>query len=271
MGGVLNIWVDEHNWYNMLMVKKRKSSNSNIRNLPDNIYRFTFRKHRFSVLLDDVLIFRLFKKLHGRFWGLAGILGMMSGVVICFIIKPNMLHPNTPISDFGMDVRTAPYFVISVLFGAYGLWRWRNYLARTLKRTRPILALITLTIIGLYMVALFPVSWQPWPYRLHFIGVTITGLSIAATVIFDILLSKTRKNQNAVKTRFVKMVAFLCIIIGGWLTFGSSDTIDWFNVALIGELLMLSGYAIWIGIKTYQGEDPRSALSRQLKNIIFID
>jgi hypothetical protein len=252
------------------MAKKQKTTKK-INQLPGKIYKFTFHKRRFSVMLDDVLIFRFFRQLHGRFWGLAGILGLIIGIVVCFAIRPDMLSYATPVSDFGRDVRTAPYFAGSVFFAAYGLWRWRNYLARTLKRTRPILALLTFTIVGLYMVALFPVSWQPWPYRLHFIGVTITGVSIAATVVFDILLSKTRKNHNAAKTRAGKMLAFFSILIGGWLTFGSSSAIGWFNVALIGELFMLVGYAIWIGIKTYQGEDPRSALSRQLKHIVFVD
>ena len=175
---------------------KRKKASKKQNTFAGRIYNFNFRKHRFQVLLDDVLIFRFFRHLHGRFWCLAGILVLLLGIVVCFAIRPDLLHYSTAISDFGLDVRTAPYFAGSVFFAAYGLWRWRNYLSRTLKRTRPILALITFTIIGLYMVALFPVSWYPWPYRIHFAGVIITGISIAATVIFDILLSKTRKKQN---------------------------------------------------------------------------
>ncbi|MFO0882271.1 MAG: hypothetical protein U0491_02370 [Candidatus Saccharimonadales bacterium] len=235
------------------------------------VYNFKFRKHRFSVLLDDVLIFRFFRRLHGRFWGLAGILGLTFGLSVCFMIRPDMLMLSTAFSDFGLDVRTAPFFVLSVFFAAYGLWRWRNYLSRTLKRQQPILTLITFTIIGLYMVALAPVSWHPWPYKIHFLGMTIVGVSMAATVIFDILLSKTRKKQDAYRTRIIKLVAFASIIIGGFFTFGSSSAIHWFNVALLGELWMLFGYSIWIALKTFQGEDPRSALSRQLKKIVLID
>lgn len=252
------------------MASKRKTLKKP-KSFTGKIYHFTFRKHRFQVLLDDVLIFRFFRRLHGRFWGLTAILVLLIGILVCFAIRPDLVHVSTAISDFGMDVRTAPYFAGSVFFAAYGLWRWRNYLARTLKRTRPILALITCTILGLYMVALFPVSWYPWPYRIHFLGVTITGISIALTVIFDILLSKTRKNQNTNKTRLVKMTSFVMIIVGGWLTFGSSQAIHWFNVALVGEVTMLVGYAIWIGIKTYQGEDPRSGLSKQLSRIVLVD
>jgi hypothetical protein len=235
------------------------------------VYKFKFRKHRFSVLLDDVLIFRFFKRLHGRFWGITGILGLAFGLTVCFLIRPDMLSYTTAISDFGLDVRTAPFFVLSVFFAAYGLWRWRNYLSRTLKRRQPILTFITFTILGLYMVALSPVSWHPWPYRIHFLGVTIVGISVAATVIFDILLSKTRKNQDAYRTRIIKLIAFASIIVGGFFTFGSSSAIHWFNVALLGELWMLFGYGLWIALKTFQGEDPRSALSRQLKKIVLID
>jgi ATP/ADP translocase len=85
------------------------------------------------------------------------------------------------------------------------------------------------------------------------------------------LLSKTRKNQNAYRTKIVKMTSFVLIIVGGWLTFGSSEAIGWFHVSLAGEIMMLVGYAIWIAIKTYQGEDPRSALSKQLNKIVFVD
>lgn len=252
----------------MLMAKKRKISQKYLLGPKLN---FTFRKHKFLVLLDDVLIFRFFRRLHGRFWGLTGILGLLFGILVCFLIRQDMMHYSTAFSDFGLDVRTAPYFAGSVFFATYGLWRWRTYLSRTLKHTRPILALINCTIIGLYMVALFPVSWVPWPARLHYVGVLIAGLSMAATVVFDILLSKTRKNHKAKQTKLIKFSAFISIIVGGWLTLGSSHAVGWFNVALIGELLMLIGYALWIGIKTYQGEDPRSGLSKQLQRIVFID
>lgn len=255
--------------YNTLMASKRRARQK--QTLTDKAYKFTFRNHQFRVLFDDALIFRVFRQLHGRFWGLAGILGLMIGLGVCFLIRQDMIKVSTAFSDFGLDVRTAPYFAGAVFFGAYGLWRWRNYLSRTLKRKQPILLLITFTIIGLCMVALFPVSWVPWGQRIHYLGVTIFGVSMAATVVFDTLLSKTRKKQNAGRTRLMKFTAFMCIIIGGWLTLGSSQAVDWFQVALLGETTMLVGYALWIGIKTYQGEDPRSALSRQLKRIVLID
>jgi hypothetical protein len=115
------------------------------------------------------------------------------------------------------------------------------------------------------------VSWHPWPYRFHLFGVAITAVSMAATVVFDVLLSKTRRGQNANVTRFIKMVAFLMIIVGSWLALGSTQWLRWFYVALPAEMMMVSGYLIWVSLKTYQGEDPRSALSRLLKKVVLVD
>lgn len=234
-------------------------------------FTFDFRHHRFRVLLDRLLIFRLFRRLHGRFWGLAAGLVMFVGLSTCFLIRPDMLHPSTAFSDFGKDVRTAPYFAGSMFFAAYGLWRWRNYLSRTLKRTRPILVLLTFTILGLYIVALMPISWRPWPYRIHLIAMTIVGISAAATVIADILLSKTKRGVNANAIRLVKMTSFLLIVVGGWLTLGSTEWLRWFYVALPGEIMMMAGYMVWVALKTYQGEDPRSRLSKLLKKVILVN
>jgi multisubunit Na+/H+ antiporter MnhG subunit len=234
-------------------------------------YSFRYKRHRFRVLIDKFLIFRLLRRLHGRFWGIAGAIGLSIGVGICFLIRPDLFVLSTAISDFGSDVRTAPYFAGAVFFAAYGLWRWRNYLKRTLKRTKPILWLLNLTILGLYVVALMPVSWDYWPARIHIIAMTITGISAAATVVFDILLSKTPRGHNANTLRFVKMVSFIFIVVGGWLTLGSSHWLEWFNIALPAEFMLLGGYFIWIILKTYQGEDPRSSLSRLLKKVILVD
>jgi len=252
------------------MVNKRSKKGSKFKKYTGRRLVFNYKKKRFKVLLDNVLIFSAFKKVHGRFWGLAGVLILVIGLTICFFIQPAALTASTAFSDFAKDVRTAPYFAISVFFAAYGLWRWRNYLARTLTRTQPVLTLLGLTIFGLMLVALMPVSWKTWPYRIHLFGITLAGVSIAATVVFDILLSKTRKNQNAYRARLIKVVSFFLIIVGGYLALGSIEPIRLFHVSLIGESLMLGGYAIWVAAKTYQGEDPRSRLSRLLSKVVFI-
>jgi hypothetical protein len=251
------------------MVKKGSSKNNKKRALKQ--YTFNYRHHRFRVLADKILIFRVIKNLHGRFWGLAGAMGLSFGLAVCFLIRPEMLHMSTAFSDFGLDVRTAPYFSGSMFFAAYGLWRWRNYLKRTLRRTKPILALISITILGLIIVAIMPVSWQPWPAKLHYIGMAMTGISAAAAVIFDILLSKTPRENRANIIRIIKMVAFMLIVVGSWLTLGSSAWLGWFNISLPSEIMLMGGYFIWIILKTYQGEDPRSRLSRLLNRIILVD
>lgn len=233
-------------------------------------YRFTIRGHKFLVVADKVLFFRLLQRLHGRFWGVAAIIGGIIGLSICFAIRPNLWQVSTAFSDFGKDVRTAPFFAGSMFFAAYGLWRWRNYLGRTLKRPGPVIGLLTLTIIGLYLVALMPVSWQPWPYRLHFFGVFLAGVSMALTVVLDGLLTKTRKSGRAIYVRSVRFLSVLLILIGGFLTFGSAEVVGWFNVALIGESLILLGYGLWVYMKTRQGEGPRTKLSHLVQKIIIV-
>ena len=247
------------------MVKKSKINKKSKR------YVFRFKGYRLKLILDKILIFKLIQKLHGRFWGIAAGLGLITGLTICFVIRPDLLTASTAISDFSMDVRTAPYFAGSIFFAAYGLWRWRNYLRRTIRRTRPILGLITLTIISLMLVALTPNGWHEWPSRVHFISMALVGITAAATVIFDILLSKTPHKQKANQIKLIKMAAFLLIIVGGWLTLGSSNSLEWFSVALPAEIMLMSGYFLWIILKTYQGEGQRSGLSRLLKKVILID
>lgn len=234
-------------------------------------YVIRYKRHKFKVLLDKIILFRLLRRLHGRFWGVAGALGLFFGISICFLIKPEMFKVATAISDFGSDVRTAPYFAGSMFFASYGLWRWRNYLRRTLKRTKPVLGLLGLTIFGLLVVAFMPVGVSDLLYKFHLIGMSIMGASAGATVIFDILLTKTPRKYNANPIRLIKMCAFLLIIVGGWLTLGSSNWLNWFHVSLPGEIMIIGGYFMWIVLKTYQGEDQRSRLSRLLKKVILVD
>lgn len=230
-----------------------------------------FRRKRFHISLDQILFFKIIHRLHGRFWGVASIAGLIIGISICYLIKPEMLDPSLALSEFGNDVRTAPYFAGTMFFSSYALWRWKNYLARTLKRPRPILGLLTLTIVGLYLVALMPYGWRELPYRIHLFGVMLVGISIAALIIFDALLSRTVKGKNQRLAQGLKYSSFIIIIVGGWLTLGSVDSIGWYDVSLIGEGLMILGFAVWVGIKTYLGEGKRSALSRLLSKMVLVD
>jgi len=229
-------------------------------------------KRTIHVIADKVIIFRLMRNLHGRFWGVAGVLIMLGGFTACFLIRPDMLDVSTAFSDFGSDVKTAPWFAAAMFFGAYGLWRWRNYLRRTLKHSKPVIWLTGFTVAGLYVAALMPVAWEPWPYRIHMAAVTVVGVSMAATVVVDTLLTRTsRKRRFSAWWRMSRFLAFSLIVIGGWLTFGSATMIGWYHVALLGETLMLVGYTIWVIDKTYHGEGSRSALSKMLKKVVLID
>jgi hypothetical protein len=221
-------------------------------------------------LLDKVLFFRYLRRVQGRFWGVTAISGLIIGFTICFAIRPDMIHISTAFSDFASDVRTAPYFAGSVFFAAYGLWRWRLYVGRTWKRTMQVTGLITLTIIGLYLVALMPISWEP-VYYLHVFGVSLAGASILATVVLDGLLSHTRNSGRVAMWRTLRYISFFAIVIGGWLTFESAAIRQKYHVSLLGESLMLAGYFIWIIIKTYQGHGRRTLLSKFLKDFIRID
>jgi hypothetical protein len=251
----------------MAKPKKKKRSPT----IAEKTFDFSFKSKQVKVILDSVLIFRVLRRLHGRFWGIAAVLFMTVGFTVCGVIRPDLIRPDAAISDFGNDIRTAPYFAGSMFFAAYGLWRWRNYLMRTLKRKRPISWFIMLTIIGLYLVALMPVSWYPVAHNIHLFGVALAGISMVATVVADSLLSKIQAKYDIGYWRLLRLLSFVLIVVGGFVTFASLDTIEWLDYTFLGEVMMIAGYAIWIFIKTYLGEGSRSQLSKLLKNIVLVD
>lgn len=235
------------------------------------IKSFHYGRRTIRFIGDRVIIFRLMRQLHGRFWGVAGLSMMFVGFVVCCLILPDMVKWSTAFSDFGRDVRTAPYLAASLFFAAYGMWRWRNYLRRTLKHSRPVTWLVGLTVAGFYIAALFPVAWQPWPYRIHIFGVIMSGSTMAATVVVDTLLTRLRRKKGVALWRTLRLAAFLLIVVGGYITFGSATMVGWFELALAGELMMFAGYFIWVADKTYRGEGARSRLSRLLGRVILVD
>lgn len=234
-------------------------------------WRFSYKKWRFRVLVDKVLFLRFLKNIHGRFWGITAFFGMVLGFTICFAIRPEMLDISTAFSEFGNDIRTAPYFTGTVLFTAYGLWRWRKYLSRTWKRSMPVTGLMMLTVLGLYLVALMPLGWKPTPYYIHMFGVSLAGISMLATVVLDGLLSKTASGNKGVFWRFWRTVSLIAILSGGWLTLGSTELLAWYHVSLLGESLLLLGYFMWIWVKTYHGEGRRTLLSKFLKDFVLVN
>jgi hypothetical protein len=105
------------------------------------------------------------------------------------------------------------------------------------------------------------------------IGFSMAGLSMLATVVADWLLTKpsARKGASNLAWRLVSLCSLALIVVGGWLTLGSMRSIRWFDVSLIGELMAIGGYYLWIVMKTYAGEGNRTVLSRILKKIVLID
>lgn len=255
-------------------MSNRKKAKRSQRRQKELTPTFVFKRGKRTIhfIADKVVIFRLMRSLHGRFWGVAGVLIMIGGFTACFLIRPDLWQVSTAFSDFGSDVKTAPWFAGAMFFGAYGLWRWRNYLRRTLKHSKPVIWLTGFTVAGLYVAALMPVAWQPWPHRIHMAAVAVVGISMAATVVVDSLLTRTsRKKRFSAWWRMSRFISFSMILIGGWLTLGSATLVGWYNVALLGEMLMLAGYTIWVVDKTYHGEGSRSALSKMLKKVVLID
>ncbi len=231
-----------------------------------------YKERRFHVLLDKVLLFRVMRRLHGRFWGVAGLTILAVMLIVASFIRPDIIaNPSGALSEFGTDTRTAPWFAFGMFFAAYGLWRWRSYLERTLKRKRPMSWLIMLTIIGLLLVAFMPMDWKPYASRVHLFGFFLVGVSMVGTVVADWLLTKVRPRKHLGRWRFLRFISLIMIIVGGVLSLGSNSIFAWFDLLLIGEVLMLGGYAIWVGIKTHLGEGSRSRLSRLLNKIVLVD
>jgi hypothetical protein len=253
----------------ILFLNMPKTKRKKARSVRQITWRYGKRSVRF--IIDRVVIFRLMRKLHGRFWGLAGLIIMALFFALCFAINPETIKWSTAFSDFGRDVKTAPYLAAGMFFGAYGLWRWRRYLKRTLRHARPLTGLIGLTVTGLYIAALMPVAWEPWPYRIHLFGVILFSASMAATVVIDTLLTRTRRNKSLAAWRMLRALSFLLILVGAIITYGSSEFVDWFRLSLLGEILIMIGYTIWIVDKTYRGEGERSQLSKMLHKIVLID
>ncbi len=238
----------------------------------EKFLNITYKKRRLHVLLDKVLLFRVIRRLHGRFWGVAGLMILAVALTICSLIRPDIItDPSSALSMFATDTRTAPYFAGGMFFAAYGLWRWRSYLERTLHRKRPMSWLIMLTIIGLLLVALMPINWEPYASRLHLFGFFLVGISMVATVIADSLLTKVRPQKHIMRWRLLRLISLLLIIAGGVISLGSIEDVAWFDMLLVGEILMLAGYAVWVVIKTYLGEGTRSRLSRLLSKIVLVD
>lgn len=234
-------------------------------------YRFTFRSRKIQVIVDKLLLLQFLRRIHGRYWGVFGLFALSVMLSVCFLIRNEPIDWTMMISKFGTDTKTIPYFTAGLFIGAYGLWRWRNYLNRTTTSPGVVTTLITLTIVGLYLVAFMPLGWTHTVETLHYFGFALAGISMALTVLADIALLKTRKSKNQRKWQFIRMISMILIVSGLIITLLSSNRMDnILTIALVGELCILLGYAIWIITKTYQGEGRKTGASKILNKLVII-
>ncbi len=234
--------------------------------------RLKIDTRKFQFVLDEFFLLKYFQGLNGRHWGLAGILGLDLGLLASFIIKTDLWTRSATFSQFGTDIRTAPYFTASLFFGAYGLWRWRNYLRRTTHRPGITTTLITLTILGLYVVAFMPLGWTHRVTQIHYFGFFVAGVSIMGTVIVDMLLYKTRDNKYKRYWQSLRLISTLFILAGIVITSLSSTALnEYLKLGLVGEISILIGYTTWVFIKTYQGDCPNSNLAGFLDKVTDIE
>lgn len=234
-------------------------------------YSITLKTRKIQLVADKILLLRMLRKLNGRFWGIFGLVMLFISILINFAIRPELRDVSTAFSDFGTDVRTSPYFTAGLFAGAYGLWRWRNYLERSMKNPGLITLLITLIIIGLYMVAFLPLGWKDSVTWLHYFGFTLAGVSMSLTVLVDILLRKTRRGRNQRTWQLFRIVSLVEIIVGMIITIMSADAFDFgLDHSLLGESLILLGFGQWVLIKTYQAEGVKSGFSRALGKVVII-
>jgi len=77
--------------------------------------RLRINTKKFQIALDKIFLLKYFQDLNGRHWGLAGIIGLNIGLIINFVIKPELWTKSATFSQFGTDTRTAPYFTASFI------------------------------------------------------------------------------------------------------------------------------------------------------------
>lgn len=235
-------------------------------------YKFKIKSRKIQLVADKLLLFKLFKKLNGRFWGIYGVLIFSIFMLISFVILPSSRDVSTALSDFGTDIRTAPLFTAALFFAGYGLWKWRNYLAKSSKSPGLVALSITGIIFGLYMVAFLPVGVNDTVERFHYFGFGLAGFFMITTVFLDLLLRKTKKGKAQRKWQFIRIFSLFLIISGAIVTILSADRFGpIINYALVGEGLILLGFATWVMARTYQPEGLQSGFSKVLNKIMIIE
>lgn len=235
-------------------------------------YKFRLSSHRFIVVADKILFIRLLRSLNGRFWGIFGLLILYISLAICFYISPDLQTWSTAFSDFGTDIKTTTLFSFGLFACGYGLWRWRNYLIQSSKTTGLVLISLTAIIIGAYFVALMPIRINDTIDDLHYLGFFLGGTGMVATVIVDMLLRKVKKGANRKYWQTLRLISLLLIISGLTITVLSNKRFsEQFDYALLGESLVLTGFSIWVLIRTIQGEGVKTNFSKVLSKVLIVD
>ena len=234
-------------------------------------YRIRVKSRKIQLVLDKVLLLRLMRRLEGRFWGIFGLLLLNAALAVCFLLRPDLQSFSTAFSDFGTDIQTAPFFITGVFGAAYGLWRWRNYVSKSFKNPGIITLLLTLIIIGLYLVVFMPVGLTDTIDRLHYFGFAVAGVAMALTVVADLLLRRTRRSKKFRQWRAIRVLSLVMIILGFTITLLSADRFNYdLDISLVGEALLLWGFGLWVIVKTYQGEGTRSGISKLLNKVLIV-
>ena len=234
-------------------------------------YKITLRSKHIVVVADKFLLLKLFKKLNGRFWGLYGLFFMTAMLMLCFYLTPELVDLSTAFSDFALTAKTAPYFTIGLFVGAYGLWRWRNYLQTSSEHPEFMSLSITAIIVGLYMVAFLPLDINDTVDTLHYYGFALVGLGMIATVLFDLFMRKVRKSKHKLWWQSIRVFCLILIVAGLVVTFLSADRFGpIIDYSLVGELLIAAGFSMWVFARTYQGEGVESGFSKTLSKVLII-
>jgi len=212
------------------------------------------------------------KKLNGRFWGVYSLIMLDIALAICFYIRPELRDISTAFSDFGTYAETAPYFTAGLLAAGFGLWRWRNYISKSSKNPSLVTLFLTLIIVSVFVVAFMPLGLNNTVDSLHYFGFGLAGVGMILTVFADLLFRKTKKGKHKLKWQLVRVLSLLMISIGGVITIFSAEKFGRvLELALLGEMLVLTGFGIWVVTRTYQGEGVRTGFSRVLHKVLIIE
>jgi hypothetical protein len=235
-------------------------------------YKFKIRSKQIQLVIDKILLLKLMRELNGRFWGLFSLIMLDISLILCFYIRPELRDISTAFSEFGTYAETAPYFTAGLFAGAYGLWRWRNYISRSSKNPGLVTLLLTIIIISFFMIAFSPLGLNNTVDLFHYFGFGLAGIGMILTVVADLLFRKTKEGKHKFSWQLVRILSLLMIVFGGVITVLSSEKFGYeLGKSLLGESLVLTGFGIWVLTRTYQGEGVQTGFAKILHKVLIIE